>query len=297
MVELNKKILHIGLLLIGVSLIFTITFASAYKLESPVFLQMFVEKSIYPNEDLVPLERFELKYITNISDNRKIINIEFKEKPDIEVNVSDNSFDHGNMPFLNDIDNNQMENKYGIYAVNTIYINMNLKNIDKKFNEIELNNVKVTFNDGNTLEANLGRIILYNGENKNTDMKFVSSSASSNNEFSSTIKLKKNIKLLKVDTPLLYDTKDYLDLSIDNVDYKNISGTKYKKDAMLSDNSKFKIPNSILKKYSYYEIQPKLHYEDNNANKSYIFIDNIHYSPNNFDFIGIFKYLRLRGVI
>ncbi|KOR26813.1 hypothetical protein [Clostridium sp. L74] len=294
--ELNKKILHIGLLLIGVSLIFTITFASVYKLENPVFLKMFVEKSIYPNEDSTSLEIFELKYITNISDNRKIANIEFKENQDIEVTVSDDSFDYQGMPFFNDISNNQRENKYGIYVVNTIYFNMNLKNIDRKLNEIKLNNVKITFNDGSTLETNLGKIILYEDKNKNKDREFVSSSASSDNEFSSTIKLKNNIKLLKVDTPLLHDTKDYFDLSIDNIDYKDISGKKYEKGAMLSSHSKFKITNSILKKYSYYEIQPKLYYKDNNANESYMFIDNIHYNPNNFDFMGIFQYLRLRGV-
>ncbi len=42
--ELNKKILHIGLLLIGISLIFTIVFASVYKLENPIVIKMFIEK-------------------------------------------------------------------------------------------------------------------------------------------------------------------------------------------------------------------------------------------------------------
>ncbi|MBO0533956.1 hypothetical protein EXQ31_05200 [Clostridium botulinum] len=48
--ELNKKILHIGLLLIGISLIFTIVFASVYKLENPIVIKMFIEKNIYHNE-------------------------------------------------------------------------------------------------------------------------------------------------------------------------------------------------------------------------------------------------------
>jgi hypothetical protein len=130
-VELNKKILHIGFLLIGISLVFTITFVSVYKLENPVFLKIFIQKSIYPDEDFALLESFELKYITSISDNRKIVNMEFKEKPDIEVTVSNDSLGYGDMPFFNDI-NKQSENKYGIYVVNTIYFNMNLKNIDKK---------------------------------------------------------------------------------------------------------------------------------------------------------------------
>ncbi len=80
---------------------------------------------------------------------------------------------------------------------------MNLKNIDKKFNEIELNNVKVTFNDGSTLNVNLGRIILHKDERNFKDIDDIGSSGSSDGEFSSEKRFKKNIKLLKVDTPLL----------------------------------------------------------------------------------------------
>ncbi|EJE7235867.1 hypothetical protein M5L40_004064 [Clostridium botulinum] len=297
--EINKKILHIGLFLIGISLIFTIVFASVYKLENPVVIKMFIEKNIYTNEvneNSALADGFELKYITNISDNRKIVNIKFKEKPDIEVTVSDDSLGYGDMPFFNDI-NKQSENKYGIYVVNTIYISMNLKNIDKKFNEIELNNVKVTFNDGSTLNANLGRIILHKDESNFKDIDHIGSSGSSDCEFSSEKRLKKNIKLLKVDTPLLDCIKDCFNISIDNIDYKNISGTKYEKDKVLSIYSKFKTPKSISEKYSYYDINPKLYYEDNKENRSYTSIDHISHTPDSFDFIGIFKYLKLRGVI
>ena len=296
MVELNKKILHIGFLLIGISLVFTITFVSVYKLENPVFLKMFIQKSIYPDEDFALLESFELKYITSISDNRKIVNMEFKEKPDIEVTVSNDSLGYGDMPFFNDI-NKQSENKYGIYVVNTIYFNMNLKNIDKKLNEIELNNVKITFNDGSRLNANLGRIILHKDKRNFKDIDHIGSSGSSDGEFSSERRLKKNIKLLKVDTPLLNCIKDCFNISIDNIDYKNISGTKYEKDKVLSIYFRFKAPKSIFEKYSYYDIDPKLYYEDNKGNRSYTSIDNISHMPDSFDFIGIFKYLKLRGVI
>ncbi|GAA0063374.1 hypothetical protein [Clostridium sp. CTA-1] len=297
--EINKKILHIGLFLIGISLIFTIVFASVYKLENPVVIKMFIEKNIYPNEvneNSALADGFELKYITNISDNRKIVNIKFKEKPDIEVTVSDDSLGYGDMPFFNDI-NKQSENKYGIYVVNTIYISMNLKNIDKKFNEIELNNVKVTFNDGSTLNANLGRIILHKDESNFKDIDHIGSSGSSDCEFSSEKRLKKNIKLLKVDTPLLDCIKDWFNISIDSIDYKNISGTEHGKDKVLSIYSKFKTPKSISEKYSYYDINPKLYYEDNKGNRSYTSIDHISHTPDSFDFIGIFKYLKLRGVI
>lgn len=40
-------------------------------------------------------------------------------------------------------------------------------------------------------------------------------------------KLKKDIKLLNVESPLLDDLKDCFDLSIGNINYKNIYGIKY----------------------------------------------------------------------
>jgi len=69
-VELNRKILKFGLVLIALSLIFTVGFALIYSLENPVFLKMYFEQYISSNEDSNVVENFQLKYITNISDGR-----------------------------------------------------------------------------------------------------------------------------------------------------------------------------------------------------------------------------------
>lgn len=295
-VELNKKILKLGLLLILLSLIFTIGFASVYRLKNPVFLKMFVEKYVYVNENSASLDGLELKYITNILDSRKVVGINFKEQPNIEIIVSPNPMGHENLsPFYNNSPNKQIGYIYGRYIVNTIYLNIN--NIDKKFNEIELNNAKISFDDGSTLDANLGRIILYRDKNNHEDIEHISSSASSDGTSSSNKKLKKDIKLLNVESPLLEDLKDYFDLSIENIDYKDVSGVKYEKDTVLSIHSKFKTPKAIFEEYSFYDINPKLYYEDIKGNKSYIRIYNINHTPYNFDLKGMFNYLKSRSVI
>ncbi|KHO40384.1 hypothetical protein [Clostridium tetani] len=295
--DLNKKILKFGLLLIIISLIFTIILASVYKLKNPVFLKMFVEKYVYVNEDSSFVDGLELKYITNISDNRKVIDINFKEQPNIEIIVSHNPMGYENFSFFdNNNSNKQIGDIYGRYIVNTIYLNIN--NLDKKFNEIELNNAKVSFDDGSTLDSNLGRIILYKDKNNHEDIvEHISSSGSSDGTSSSDKKLKKDIKLLNVESPLLDDLKDYFDISIGEINYKDISGVKYEKDKVLSTHSKFKTPKSIFEEYSFYDINPKLYYEDIKGNKSYIRIYNINHTPYNFDLKGMFKYLKSRSVI
>ncbi|CDI48198.1 hypothetical protein BN906_00138 [Clostridium tetani 12124569] len=271
--------------------------ASVYKLKNPVFLKMFVEKYVYVNEDSSFVDGLELKYITNISDNRKVIDINFKEQPNIEIIVSHNPMGYENFSFFdNNNSNKQIGDIYGRYIVNTIYLNIN--NLDKKFNEIELNNAKVSFDDGSTLDSNLGRIILYKDKNNHEDIvEHISSSGSSDGTSSSDKKLKKDIKLLNVESPLLDDLKDYFDISIGEINYKDISGVKYEKDKVLSTHSKFKTPKSIFEEYSFYDINPKLYYEDIKGNKSYIRIYNINHTPYNFDLKGMFKYLKSRSVI
>ncbi|NSJ92676.1 hypothetical protein G7A79_26765, partial [Coprococcus sp. MSK.21.13] len=192
--------------------------------------------------------------------------------------------------------NKQTGDICGRYVVNTIYININ--KLDKKLNKIELNNAKVIFDDGSTLDTNIGRIILYRDTNNHEDIvEHISSSGSSDGTSSSDQRFKKDIKLLNVESTLLDDLKDYFDLSIGNIDYKNIYGTKYEKDKILSIHSKCKTSKSILEEYSFYDINPKLYYEDNKGNRSYIRIYNINHTPYNFDLKGIFRYLKSRGVI
>lgn len=296
--ELNKKILKFGLVLITLSLIFTAGFSLIYSLEKPVFLKMYVEEYTSGDENLSVLENFEIRYITNISDSRKVMEIEFEEEPDIEVTVSHWPKGGGMFSFFNNNNyNNQSRDIYGRYALNTIYIDMNLNNIDREFNETELNNAKVKFNDGSTLDINLGRIIIYKNERKNDYIDSISSGSSSDGTSSFEGRVTKAIKLLEVKSPLLEDLKDYFDLSIGDTDYRKVSGVKYEKDKSLAINAKFIAPKDIVSKYTFYDIKPKLYYEDIEGNISYTRIYNINYTPYDFDLKGIFNYLRARGEI
>ncbi len=309
--ELNNKIFKYGLMLIILSLIFTIGFSLVYKLKTPVFLKMYVERSMtdYPNLNLV--ENFELKYITDVSDKRRIIDIQFKEEPNMEVFVSDRPAGGGFSPFNNHNFNNQQDGIYGRYIIKPIYLRMELNDINKEFFEVTLNNAKITFDDGSTQNIDLGEIILYKDERReDTDSKptfdFVSGSSSSSfingdnlsSRTSTTgLEVNEDINLTEVKSPILDNVKDYIEISIDDIDYSQISGVEYEKGKVLNAYSKFEPPEDIVNKYIVYDMKPKLYYENKDGKISYTRIDNIDYIPYNFDLLGIFNYLRARGEI
>lgn len=296
--ELNGKILKFGLILTVIVLIFSAGFSWAYSLKKPVFLKMYVEQYASRNKNSNIVENFKLKYITNISDNRRVVDINFEEEPNIEVLVSHWPNGGGMFSFFGDNNyNNQGKDIYGRYALCTIYLEMDLNNIGREFNEIELNNAKVKFDDGSILDTDLGRIIIYKDEMKSNYIGSTSSSSSSDGTSSFNGRIEKDIKLLHVKSTLLEDLKDYFDLFIGDIDYREVSGTKYEKDKFLVVNAKFKTPKDIVSKYTFYDIKPKLYYKDKEGDILYKRIYNIDYKPHDFNIRGIFKYLRARGEI
>lgn len=292
--ELNKKILNICLSLIIITVIATLTLIHIYKIKNPVFLKMFIEKPIDLYENCGSIESLQFKYITNIWDNKKISSIKFKNHPDIQVFISDNNLDFT-------LENNYNREEHGIYTINTIYVNLGLKNLEKTFKEIEINDAIVFFNDGTMLDINLGQIVLYNYKNdKNSEICTIGNNTEINDTGTNAywdIEIEKNIKLLKLDSPLIHNLKDYFSASIGNNDYKNISELNYKKGEKSVIKLKIETLKSILGRYSLYDMSPKLYYKNKEEKKSYLRIENIHFDPYRFDLKGILNYLKLRGEI
>lgn len=301
--ELNNKILKYGLMMIILSLIFTIGFSLIYKLKTPVFLKMYVERSMSNDPNLNVIDNFELKYITDVSDKRRITDIQFKEEPNMEVFVSDHPSGGGFSFFNNHNFNNQEGDIYGRYIIKPIYLRMELNDINKEPFEVTLNNARIIFDDGSNLDIDLGEIILYKDERRieDTDYKptfsFVSTGSSSDGTSTYRLKVNEDIKLTELKSPILDNVKDYIEFSIDDIDYSKISGIEYEKEKVLNAYSKFEPPEDIVNKYTVYDMKPKLYYENKDGKTAYTRIYNIDYIPYNFDLMGIFNYLRARGEI
>lgn len=294
--ELNKKIIRVGLILIALVLIVSIATTLIYRVDNPVFLKMYVEHRISDNTNSSLLENLRLMYITNVGDNRRIRSIEFEGIEDIGVYINN----YNNNPWsFNGFDSAQSveHDGYGRYRVNTIYINMDFHSIDKSFEEIELNRAKISFDDGSTLDTDLGRIIIYNHDDNPDYIRHNSSSGSSDGTSSLRGTIEKDISLIEVKSKLLDDMADHITLTIDDVDYRDISGKTYKANQSITIESQFITPSNIADRLVIYDIRPKLYYKDKDGNITFERIHNIDYRPYHFSGTDVFKYLRLRGEI
>lgn len=279
--EINRKILKFGLILVVLLLTISFIIAFAIKLEEPIFLKSLIEEGITRSEEYYQSLEFRISYISNAYDNRKISYIEF---------LSDDSSD-------NEIFGNVLYDgfeTYGPYKVSTVHLQINRDMIPRDLDRLEINKGKIHFNNGDTMEGDLGRIILYSREITDRYFEFKSGGSSSDGTSSSTRTVKEEISLLELESPLFEEAEGLYDVKINNTSYEKIKEINYKEGEILRVNSLFRTPDNILDRYTKFELQPRLYFKDSGGKISYINILNIRHDPYDYDFLGILKYLQAR---
>lgn len=293
--ELNKKILKGGIILIIVILVFSLGISSYLKLEKPVFLKSYMEIDMPINNGNIGKVELELRYITNINDDRVVNNVEFEEIPGIYVGASE--FNSGSFDFFGNQNNSMPGQVEGRYSIRSIYIWVEGFGIENPLDEMHITKAKIHFNNGELMEVEIGDIVLYGYNNPEGHFEFQSSSGSSDGTSNSQLKVKKDITLLGIDSNLLQQTKDFVEIKIDNVDYDKISGIKYSQGDNLRIDTLFNTPEDPILKFNNYDIHPKLIYKDNEGNIFAHRFYNLDYRNHNFEFKEIVKFLRARGDI
>src|SRR5699024_2240912 len=138
------------------------------------------------------------------------------------------------------------------------------------FDRLEFNDARIYFNNGDIIDVDLGRIILHTVDEFGDYIETSSASSSSDGTSSSTNTLKEDIKLIQLESPLFKEAKNLYKIQIDGKDYEDIFGIQYNKGDILRIESSFRTPENILDKYSQFDLQPRLYFEDSNGEKSYI---------------------------
>lgn len=292
--EKNKKMVKTALALIAISLVFSIGFAFYLKLDNKVFLKRYSELDIPIVDDTYGDLDFTLTYITNINDDNRVLDIFFKEDPKLRFYADEQGFSGSSFPTFEI--NPYKGEVYGRYALRTVYIKLEGNNIREKFDIKELNNAQLTLDNGKVINVDIGRIILHGDKKRSEVLTYEGVSNLSNGSASSDLIVNKDITIEKLDSPFM----DYINENIDvsPADLMNISGIKYKAGDRLHIRSKYKTGENldILSKYATYNTQLRLSYSDdgNSYNSLVHYID----SPAiDFNFKGIFKYLKARGEI
>ncbi|WP_291651176.1 hypothetical protein [Clostridium sp.] len=296
-----NKALKISMALISISLVMTLLVLSKLKLDKPVFLKNYKEVEIMENEGAYSISGFdiELKYISNREDKRKVSSVIFKEAPELNFYASENN-SMGLMRFYNNVNDN-VEN-HGIYGVHTVFLSLSSQKYDYEFDkDLVLSNATVTFDDGLTMEVDLGKIILYKHDSDKYDydkkiLKWYSGQSSNDGISKGGFIVNDYIKVSHIYSPLFDDTKDLFDFNIDKLG--NIANMEliYNKNDYLYFTSQFYNIDDIERKLYSYDIKPVIYFKDGSGNDHEQRINNLTYNPY-FRFSDIYKYLRVKGEI
>ena len=293
--EQNKKILRIGLIVISLSLIISLSFALLTKLNNLVFLKNYIDSTysidygIYSDVELI------LPYITDVNDDRNITDIRFEEVPEMELLTSDYTF---GLAFPNYY-NGRMEQAYGRYKVKTLYVKLNLNSIDSNIEELELKNAIIVLENGENLNVDIGKIrfFQYDYEDENKYLESLGSGSSSDGTGNIDYRALEDITLLKLESTLLKELDNTIELNVGKLNYLNIEGAEYKKKNSFSINYRRNFSKDIMGKFITYNISPNLYFENESGNVLTKRIGEIRNNHHDFNFIDILKYLRLRGEI
>ncbi|WP_313127929.1 hypothetical protein [Anaerocolumna sp.] len=296
----NNKIMKAGLILIGVTLLLGVCTILFLRIKEPVFLKHYYEYKVYlQNEgDLFYSaglgSSIKLQYITNISDDKSVISIAFKEAPSLYVHASEYQPDNFFTGIFHSSSNdNTLGVNIGTYSLRTVYLSLDIP-IDVMPDQLELSEATILFNGGKQAEVNLGKLIFYKDELSSRDyLKQNRASSSSSGESDKSFELLDNIKIKSIDSPFLDKLKNYLNLKINNKEYTAANGKDYKKgDTLYISNS---LNPNIRENFPFikFEIYPRLYYQNSQGNTYYeplFHISNDNY--NNPSFLDFIKYVK-----
>lgn len=292
----TKNILKGSIIIIAISFVISLLSIYKIKLDRPVFLKNYKEVEVTEDNNIYSMgtSTIELKYISNREDKRVVQSIIFKEAPELNFDASEQPYD-GSMIFYNN--SNRTAIDYGRYSIHTIYLNLNSSNDKYDLSkDIILEEATIFFNDGLTMDVDLGKIILYQKHNIKTPLNWSGTSILSDVSSKSLFDVDEYIEILKVDSSLFEYSKDLFDFNIGKSDNMDSINTIYNENEQLVFISQFHNINDIERKLYSYDIKPIIYFKDKNGQEFKERVYRNSYNPN-FNFIDIYKYLRSKGEI
>ena len=305
----NKKILIlcIAFILVGTSIMAGMV--RYFTIDEPVFINNYFQYNVYlysnkyyedENEDVElseeePLmynlnEELSIEYITNKDDSREVSYVVFTNAPEIMAHIDSWVYD-----WFDDMGNGTNVDQYGVYSKHTL--NLNIQGSYEVIPEtIDLSKVQICFNNGDSMDVDLGEIILYcrNGEEDREIINYGNSYQQGDYEIRE-LTLGKSIIVEEINIASAENLYDEFNLSINGYDYKKVDGLAFSagKDLVLRYSSiDWEKNMNVLDKYN---IDSMIHYRDAEGNKYTDVIGTIYYDNRDYSFCRIYEYLKQRG--
>jgi hypothetical protein len=289
--------MYIGMGMMLLAMIASILFCYRIRVKGPVFLRNCIEAEAFSNQqDYNNSVVFQLQYITNSSDKRKVCGVSFADVPEIEFMASETA-PGGFFTFFNSNAEQQLGTSLGRYRLRTVYVLQRSCFREEWKGEKELGKAMFQFSDGSSLVADVGRIILYSDPAEQDALNSNMSSSSSNFNSSVSYSANENITMEKISSPLQNDFPNLLSLKLDGVNYNAVSGRRYKKGESFSISSAFDHLQQMEQDYDVYDLRPKLTYRKADTTTGFIRIYNVTWQRGLYDFKSALSYLKKRGAI
>lgn len=267
-----------------------------YRLKEPVFMEMYIHEPVYVEEGEAIIEYISLIYITDVSDDRRVIDVKFKDHPNIHTSIARNNSSFFSTFNFNTVEEDQGET-YGRYTLHDVMIDIVIDQYEEAEETIELKDAWITFDDGSTRQVDIGSILLYRASKRNDDIDINYSSSSSDGTKIMGGKVTRGIKLLGVDMPTVPEGNEIFTIKVGDKIYTDISGIHYYEHQPIEIIVETKEPQNIVNKYTFYDIRPELSYEKEDGSIASERILNVRYKNRDFNIIDVFKYLKARGAI
>lgn len=294
--KINRIILRIGLGIILITTLLCIGFTYYTTLKAPIFLRYCIEAAI-PEQADIPNSQviIQLNYITASSDSRSVIGISFPEAPEMTFSATENGYNASFGMVMNPQTN--PGTVYGKYSIRTVYVFLERMDQTGWKGEKILHQAQLQYNDGSSVLADLGTIILYRDETDNQDLVSMNSaSSSSDGSASSDYRIKGKVRITSVNSELLPSALEHFDIKINGVGYNEFSSVDIENNDHLSLDSQFHDPLVTKTSYDHYDIRPKLTFLTESGEEGYVRAYNITWRRSFFQYKDVLFYLLGRGV-
>jgi hypothetical protein len=298
--DLNKKIIRVGFIIIGIALVIGILFLNITKLKKPVFLHHYLEYCISSN-DTRGSKYLELYYIANVEDNRNIVDISFEEAPHIRFGVSSDLYYWiGANPFSVNWNGLNRKKDVGRYQIRTLYVTIDATNLSKIEDNLSLSNAKVTFHNGESIHVNIGTISFIHNDNVTERLSSRIRSAPEDDVSQVEYAVKSTMTILDFKGSALNEKIKIVEMTLNNRKKEEVKGMNLSTGEKVNINTSFTVPKKVAKILTVYELRPIIQYRLEAGSEFKQILDQINYNPiqkSNYNLLTILQYLKARGEI
>lgn len=200
--NLNKKFITIGVVLLIFSWVGNIFFYEKHILSEPIFIKHYYD---------VPdgMNNIQLYYIQNINSQESIASIEFPEIGQDFISFTES-------------DRNSDNHYYKLKSISVNLYNRDQNKVPDNLKNKVITKAKFTFTNGKVLDEDIGKVYLYSNNTNDPTLTTVKASSSSDNMGASTLRASKDIKITGIQTKFPEIVGDVVSMKINEKAIKDI---------------------------------------------------------------------------